>query len=486
MLTIPDLWLGSEESLVRQARGAMAYLDHLESYTKAEQVWRQARPQLSNGEDAQSLENELARELVEVRDTVGIVTVSGSLVSQTSWFDHWMGRVSYPTLAAAVNALVEDPKVETIIMAWNSDGGDASGIYDFGAFLEEADAIKPVYSWVGQKALSAAYWAAASTRKVYASEMGQLGSIGVIATFTSIARQLKDMGVDVTVVRSSPMKAPLHPAEPISEQGKSVLEEQVSALHDFFVEHIQETRPALAKSDQSIWASGKTFFASDAIDIGLADGPTIQLGKLISKLNSGNTRRSTTGVHPMARQTLLSAAASAEDFTAEQARAQAELGVGHPSLQSGAETAPPAEEPPPVEPPVESPAGPQEVAMTGDQVAVVALLKEQLAESQQAVLALQMKLQTAETQLAAQSGDSAQLRPMAEWALSRLQTALGQSPIDLTGLPASNLAAQYAALLTKFEAAFATGRHTAGSARPLTPDTLQQALAEARVAAGHR
>lgn len=487
MLTIPELWLGSQESFLRTVQNLKTYQANGPQYLQAEQVWKQdkirARATASADEPEREpeLEDLFADDMIQIKEGIGLVTISGSLVSQTSFADYWFGQTSYPTITTAINRLIEDSSVEQIVLVWDSPGGDAEGIQTLSDFIREADGVKPIRSWVGSKALSAAYWGAAATRKIHASDLGLTGSIGCVATFTSIARMLKDEGIDVHVIRSNPQKAPLHPAEPLSKTGEALLREQVDYLHEYFVSNIEQRRPALAERPRDEWAQGKTFYAKEAIALGLVDGPPISLGKLISKLNHGKTRTSNMGA-TMARQTILSAKAENTEISKEQAMAELGLAGCVPE-----QTDPPTE---PVDPPApevkpEAKAEPI-VAMTGDSE-VVALLKEQLTGSQQAFLAAQTELATvkaqlaqAQTKLAETEASAGALRPVAEWAVARLQAALGQTPIAMSGLPATALAEQYSALQARFQAAFPIGRVSHAASTEDTP----KSLAEARVTMG--
>ena len=200
---------------------------------------------LAPDENQQSLGDYLANNIIEVVGNVGLVTISGSLVSDQGIYNLWFGETAYQTVASAVRLLLEDSSVHQILTIWDTPGGDANGVNDFGSFLKDADKVKPVLAWTGTIALSAGYWGAACCRSVHAAELGETGSIGAVAKFRSISRALEEEGVDTIIARSAPMKAILQYEEPIDDKKRAYLQSKVDRLHTFFVQHIKKARPKL-------------------------------------------------------------------------------------------------------------------------------------------------------------------------------------------------------------------------------------------------
>lgn len=477
---IPEIWLGSQESFYQHVISHQRFLDDPAKYItqarEAIKLWDD-----EEDDEPRSISDYLANSMIEIQGSVGILSIDGALVSEESYWNVYSGDVAYPTIANAVNKLLSNDQIKSIVTVWSSPGGDASGISDLGSFIKDAGKIKPIHAWTGKAALSAAYWAAASCKSIRASDLGETGSIGVIATFTSLARMLKDEGIDVHIERAGKYKAPLHPAEPISKAGIEQMQGKIAILHDYFIQNIEKNRPKLKGTSREVWAEGKTYFAKEAIEIGLVDGPVISLGSLISKLNSANTAESTQTGGTMAKQIFLS----------EQARAQVALGVPltdveHeevevPDAESGANPAP-SETASDVTAAASAPAAtettPPAATELASESALTAYLKEQAS-------ALETKLTTATAELAQMrqqvtqlSEVEAQLAPIAIEAINRLQIGLGQTPMVLTGLPASALAQQYASTKALFEARIPAGRKSA----PASDETKEPiSLAEARL-----
>lgn len=456
----PDIWLGSQSAYHTFLRNSFKYANEQVRYAELE-------AKLRDSDEDDDLSTYLANRLISIQGSVGIVSVNGGLTSEESYRDLWFGDVAYPTISTAMNTLLENPEVKSIVLALNSPGGDASGISDLGAFLKDAGKIKPVHAWTGKSALSAAYWAAASCKTVRASDLGETGSIGVIATFTSIARMLQEEGIDTHIIRSGADKALLHPAEPLSDKGKAYLEEKVQHLHTYFIENIEANRPKLKKVSRDTWAEGKSFFAKEAIEIGLVDGPIISLGDLIGKLNSDNTSTNNRGNQSMSKQILLSDAA----------QAQVALGVPlenveHQEVEAAPE--PKDEATQPVETTIETTLE----AVHDDSLAT--FLKEQNQTLQTQLYQLTLELHQAKDQAQRLQDVEAKLQPIVIEAINRLQVGLGQTPTTLQGLPATSLAEQYAATKSEFDARFKIGRQTQQASDPAQSG---RSLAELRLIA---
>lgn len=452
----PDIWLGSQSAYHTFLRNSFKYANEQVRYAELE-------AKLRGDDEDDDLSTYLANRLIDVQGSVGIVSVNGGLTSEESYRDLWFGDVAYPTISTAINQHLENPEVKTIVLALNSPGGDASGISDLGAFLKDAGKIKPVHAWTGKSALSAAYWAAASCKTVRASDLGETGSIGVIATFTSIARMLQEEGIDTHVIRSGQDKALLHPAEPLSDKGKAYLEEKVQHLHTYFIENIEANRPKLKKVSRDSWAEGKSFFAKEAIEIGLVDGPIISLGELLTRLNSDNTSTNNRGNQSMSKQILLSDAA----------QAQVALGVPLEDVEHQEVEAAP-------EPKVEAAQPVETVLEAGHDDSLATFLKEQNQALQSQVASLNLELHQAKNQAQVLQDVEAKLQPIAIEAINRLQVGLGQTPTTLQGLPATSLAEQYAATKSEFDARFKIGRQTQQASDPAQSG---RSLAELRLIA---
>lgn len=470
-MRIPELWLGSEESFMREAFQRLLFIENLHQYDP--------KMYYEEAEDY-SLSDHLADSLVSKSGNVGILSIEGALTSDESIFNLFFGGVAYPTIANAINRLLSDDEVKSIVMAIDSPGGDASGIHDLGTFVKDASKIKPIHSWTGKNMFSAAYWAGACCDSVRASTLGETGSVGAIMTFKSIARALKEDGIDVHIERAGKYKALLNPAEEITEQGKMMMREKVEKLHSFFIENIESARPKLRSVPRAEWAEGKTYFAEDAIGLGLVDGPIISLSALVSELQkkadkdiAKSSRISQGNNHPgginMGKQVLLD----------QQNAARLASGVPLEDVEvldpeKATEVSAEASDSGSIEAPKKDSESTNDVNVNDGNVndgntdatqgsvkatdGLSAYLQDRVMTLEAKLSELSVDKTRIEDQLTTLKGVEEVLSPIVVEATQRLQVALGQAPSSLNGFPARTLAETYAATKREFESRFKIGR----------------------------
>ncbi len=444
-MRLPQIWLGSDESYTQHLVNRLTYLSDPGAFRMV---------QLRDDEDF-DVSRYLADRITEVVGNVGLVKISGSLVADEEIYNMWFGETAYQTINTAVKTLIEDPNVSQILTIWDTPGGDASGVNDFGSFLKDADKIKPVHAWTGTMALSAGYWGAACCRSIRGSELGETGSIGAVAKFRSYSRMLEEEGIDTIVARSAPMKAILQSEEPIDDKKRAYLQSKVDQLHTYFVGHIKKARPKLKELSESQWATGETFFADKAIELGLVDGPAISLNALVSQMQSKIDKAKPSTYAGKTMTTVLS----------EQMIAQLMSGVSVPGVQMGE----------PAEVPGQDEEESEPVAAHGTEVkaelgetktleaipdGLTAYLQDKVTSLEAKTIELSLRAEKAEAKLAETQGLDDLLRPIVIEATQRLQVALGQAPSTFAEVPSRALAGSYRATLEEFEKRFQPGRRS--------------------------
>ena len=477
------LWLGTEASF-------NDYLLRHEQPVPPELTAKYAARDEEEGSDPL---DDVAEDLIEVYGSVGVLSIKGSLVQGESVFDPFWGDVGYGSIARALNMLLEDAGVKSIVLDFETGGGDAAGVSEAGYAIAAANTQKPVYAWAST-ALSAGMWLASSARKIYAAQLSQLGSIGAVSVFTGIAPMLKEAGYEVHVARSSKNKAVPNRLEPLTDQGKKVLNDTVATIGGFFVDHMLRARPSLSSSSQTTWADGSVFFGQRAHELGLCDGLLASVSELVQMAETAHNTA------PIASSPS-SYSYSAGDIMAKKlVLAQlADLAAARISMGLDPETAVPviaASEGPGDEEDTDEDEGevsasanaqPSEpstpvaaVLMSADD-GLSAYLKEEVTTLKAEVATLKTELATyAQTNVQLQTANAtiSHLRPVAEAAVQRLSIGLGHRPSKLEHLPADLLASMFTDLQAELMA-LPAGRQTAepsidevDGARP--PDTLAQ------------
>ena len=206
-----------------------------------------------------------------VQNGVAIIPVEGVLAKKMNLFTAISGGASTQMLTDAVNTAIADPLVHSLVLDIDSPGGEVDGT------VQIADAVasspKPTAAWVDGLGCSAAMWIAAQCDIIYAaSPTTEVGSISVVMTHTDRSKANESKGLKLTHITTGKYKRMLSGDAPLSQDGLAYGQGKLDFLHTMFVDAVASGRGLSADQVQSTMAEGQTFYAQQAIDIGLIDG----------------------------------------------------------------------------------------------------------------------------------------------------------------------------------------------------------------------
>lgn len=387
-----------------------------------------------------------------------VIKVHGSLTNTHAWWHEAMpGYVtSYEAIKDALSIAVNEQGINEILMDFATGGGVVRGLDSASEAIRRANLIKPVYAHTDSHAFSAGYWLASSARRLTASRMAEVGSIGTLLVLENYVEAAEKEGVKYYVFRAGDHKALGLPYEDLSDEAKAYIQANVEKTNKFFLEHVSRSRN-LMLSEQKAWGDGKTFFAEEAVSVGLLDRIT-SLAELIGGTAPATTYDNRRFDMQIAAEKLAQIAAGAdpkEVLTAE------ELSMWAEGVQATA-----------AEPEAPKPEATQPEQTTVSDSGVVA----ELASAMKTIGRLEAKLETAEAEAAAlkqaleaRDTQMASLLTVAQDAVAKLQVALGK-PKESKGTPTEVLA-QYTELHGQMAALFKTGQQTT---TPVEDKTRQQ------------
>lgn len=202
---------------------------------------------------------------------VAVIQVVGTLANRVSWLDAASGMTSYETLAQELEKLADDPKVDGILLEFDSFGGEAAGCFDAADKIREARQQKPVFGVANQYAMSAAYALLSQCDRIFVPQTGEVGSIGVVTTHADFTAAAEKQGVRVTHVYAGARKVDLSPFRALSEEARSRLEADVHLVYDQFVAAVHRGRGDQLSENQARETEAGTFIGAKAVDAGLAD-----------------------------------------------------------------------------------------------------------------------------------------------------------------------------------------------------------------------
>lgn len=225
----------------------------------------------------------------EVVNGVAIVPVCGALMDRAGWC--WDG---YDAIQSRFESAYADPSVRAVLADIDSPGGMVAGLFDCMRALRAAKAAskKRCIAWVSSGAYSAAYGIASTCDEIVCSDTAGVGSVGVITSITSIAKMLKDAGVDQRVVSSGVEKTDGHPAVPISDAAEARITARVRELAAMFFGEVGAGRSALS-ADVLTALDGGVRYGRASLAAGLADRVSSRAA-LLAELQAAPAARATT------------------------------------------------------------------------------------------------------------------------------------------------------------------------------------------------
>jgi capsid assembly protease len=208
--------------------------------------------------------------LAAAPEGIAVIPIHGSLVKRSLGMEAASGLTSYGEIAAMLDAALADPQVSGILLDIDSPGGEASGSFELARRVREVAAQKAVWAVANDAAYSAAYAIAASAQRLFVTETGGVGSIGVIALHVDQSVKDAKEGYHFTAITAGAHKNDYSPHEPLSDAAKTELQGEVDRLYSIFTEHVAAMRGLDLAAVRATEAG--LYFGTNAVAQGLADG----------------------------------------------------------------------------------------------------------------------------------------------------------------------------------------------------------------------
>lgn len=208
----------------------------------------------------------------QTKDGIAIINVTDVITKNKTFFSFFFGGTSSAEVKVVFQNALADPDVKAILLYIDSPGGTVDGTQELADYVYENKGDKPLYAFSDGFIASAAYWIGAAADKIWiSSDTVEVGSIGVIATHLDQSKFDEMIGAKVTEITAGRYKRIASSHKPLSEEGKTYLQDQVDHIYSVFVEDLARMRGRSV--DQILtMADGKIFIGQQAVEIGLVDG----------------------------------------------------------------------------------------------------------------------------------------------------------------------------------------------------------------------
>ena len=216
---------------------------------------------------------------MEIRGSVAILHVTGPIIRYASMFSRISGVCSVDGMSADLTLAEENPAVRSIIMHFDTPGGQATGINEFANRIFAARGSgKPVIAYVGGQCASAGYWPASACSEVVIDATAMVGCIGVVFR---LQKPGADQGVIEIVSDRSPKKRP----DLNSADGQAQIRSWANDLCDVFIASVAKFRGVSEATVEADFGGGDVLIGEKAVSAGLADRIG-SLEGLIAELNA--------------------------------------------------------------------------------------------------------------------------------------------------------------------------------------------------------
>jgi protease IV len=170
----------------------------------------------------------------------------------------------------ALAAIADDGRARALIVHVNSPGGTVAASEAVYLALRKVAEKKPVVSVMEEYAASGGYIAALAGERIVARGNTLTGSIGVVMEAPNVAGLLDMLGVEVTRIKSGPLKAEPSLTTPPSPEALRAQEVLIADTFDWFRDLVAERRQLDGAALERV-TDGRAFTGRQAVELGLVD-----------------------------------------------------------------------------------------------------------------------------------------------------------------------------------------------------------------------
>ena len=178
------------------------------------------------------------------------------------------GQTSAEEIIYCVDKVERESDVEIVIVEINSYGGSPV------ASQEIMNAIKGLskssVAVIREGAVSGAYLIASATNRIFASEISDVGGIGVTMSYLDYSGKNQKEGITYQQLSSGKFKDTGDPDKSLTAEEKDLLARDLKISHDFFVKKVAQNRKLDIEKVKAL-ADGSSMLGIAAKDNGLID-----------------------------------------------------------------------------------------------------------------------------------------------------------------------------------------------------------------------
>lgn len=206
-----------------------------------------------------------------INDTA-IIPIQGIIAKRMNLLTQISGGVSAQLVGRDIKEALANNTIKSILLDIDSPGGTIDGTQELADIIFAGRGQKPIVAYSDGMIASAAYWIGSAADRIYISgDTVTVGSIGVVASHVDYSRYEEKIGIKTTEIYAGKYKRIASQYQPLSEEGRQTIQDQVDFLYTVFVNEVAKQRSVSAGKVLENMADGKIFIGNQAIGAGLVD-----------------------------------------------------------------------------------------------------------------------------------------------------------------------------------------------------------------------
>ena len=183
------------------------------------------------------------------------------------------GGVSTQIAAADFREAMGREDVRAILFDIDSPGGAVDGTLELAREIYSARGQKPMAALGDGLMASAAVWIGLAADETYLNaDTDRAGSIGVVTVHREASKWYEGAGITNTVIAAGKYKAVGNQYEPLTKEGKKVIQDELDYVYSLFVGDVAAFRGVSIETVLEDMADGRVFTGAQAVSAGLVDG----------------------------------------------------------------------------------------------------------------------------------------------------------------------------------------------------------------------
>lgn len=208
-------------------------------------------------------------------NNVAVINIHGEIVTYLSDYYYEEDSDSLPPdlvsseeIVFYIDEMEKNNNIKAIILDIDSLGGGPVASEEIMNAIKRAE--KPTIAVIREYGDSGAYLAASGADKIYASEMSDVGGIGITMSYLDYSQQNRQEGIAYQQLSSGKFKDTGDPDKELTAEEKELLMRDVKILHEAFVRKVAENRGLDIEEVEKL-ADGSTMLGKAAKENGLVD-----------------------------------------------------------------------------------------------------------------------------------------------------------------------------------------------------------------------